>query len=78
LSGGSRPTKLNVERLPAVEDVPLPTKVVDAPPPDPSGASVEAVTPPDGDLDGAVTTNGQLPNPPAEPLQPEAAEDPST
>ena len=78
LSGGSRPTKLNVERLPAVEDVPLPTKVVEAPPPDPSGASVEAVTPPDGDLDGAVTTNGQLPNPPAEPLQPEAAEDPRT
>jgi len=78
LSGGSRPTKLNVERLPAVEDVPLPTKVVEAPPPDPSGASVEAVPPSDGDLDGAVTTNGQLPNPPAEPLQPEAAEDPRT
>ncbi|MEM1310530.1 MAG: cation:proton antiporter, partial [Cyanobacteria bacterium P01_H01_bin.153] len=36
LSGGSRPTKLNVETLPTVEDVPLPTKVVEAPPPDPS------------------------------------------
>lgn len=35
LSGGSRPNRLNVETLPAVEDVPLPTRVTDVPPPSP-------------------------------------------
>jgi NhaP-type Na+/H+ or K+/H+ antiporter len=35
LSGGSRPTRLNVETLPTVEEVPLPAKVVDSPPPPP-------------------------------------------
>lgn len=35
LSGGSRPTRLNVETLPTVEEVPLPSKVTEAPPPPP-------------------------------------------
>ena len=33
LSGGSRPTRLNVETLPAVEEVPLPAPVVETAPP---------------------------------------------
>jgi len=44
LSGGSRPNKLNVEILPTVEDVPLPTKVSEAPPPDPSETKPAKVT----------------------------------
>lgn len=68
LSGGSRPTKLNVERLPAVEDVPLPTKVIDAPPPDPAGSNAEATpAPASDDGNGEIATHGQpasLPTPP--------------
>ncbi|MGD1858383.1 MAG: cation:proton antiporter [Leptolyngbyaceae cyanobacterium] len=66
LSGGSRPTKLNVETVPAVEDIPLPTKVVEAPPPDPSEASAEIKTqvlPQNGDRNGTTATNSQSPTP---------------
>jgi NhaP-type Na+/H+ or K+/H+ antiporter len=45
LSGGTRPTRLNIETLPAVEEVPLPSKVVDAPPP----PSPEIAQPPTDD-----------------------------
>jgi hypothetical protein len=60
LSGGSRPTRLNVETLPAVEEVPLPSKVVEPPPPTPelagtvsdgttvNGASAPGTAPPSG------------------------------
>jgi NhaP-type Na+/H+ or K+/H+ antiporter len=68
LSGGSRPNKLNVETLPAVEDVPLPTKVIEAPPPDPSMLGTAAKTS-DADEVAAPSTpnnglssNGQMPN----------------
>ncbi len=71
LSGGSRPVTLNVETLPAVEDVPLPTKVVEAPPPDPSVVDPDANLPSSGhyrDRDNDITTNGQSSNrPPAVP-----------
>jgi len=70
LSGGSRPTKLNVERLPAVEDVPLPTKVIDAPPPDPAASNGEATTPPapvSGDGNGDIAPPGQPPSLPTPP-----------
>ncbi|MEM6520163.1 MAG: cation:proton antiporter [Cyanobacteria bacterium P01_C01_bin.70] len=75
LSGGSRPTKLNVETLPTVEDVPLPTKVVEAPPPDPSETSAEPKTQPlsqNGKRNGATSTNGQSPTSPAKAAAPKA------
>ncbi|HEY9889157.1 MAG TPA: NAD-binding protein, partial [Candidatus Obscuribacterales bacterium] len=37
LSGGSRPTRLAIETVPTVEDVPLPTKVTIPPPPPTEG-----------------------------------------
>ncbi|NEQ44205.1 MAG: sodium:proton antiporter [Leptolyngbya sp. SIOISBB] len=78
LSGGSRPVTLNVETLPAVEDVPLPTKVVEAPPPDPSIVAPNA-DPPSRDnnsnRDNDITTNGQVPNLPSETSQPETTQD---
>lgn len=54
LSGGSRPARLSVETLPAVEEVPMPSKVVDAPPPAPS---TEVATPP-----AEADTNGNQPH----------------
>ena len=41
LSGGSRPTRLNVEVLPTVEEVPLPSPVTEAPPPSPPSETVD-------------------------------------
>jgi hypothetical protein len=35
LSGGSRPSRLTVETVPTVEEVPLPTRVLEPPPPPP-------------------------------------------
>lgn len=45
LSGGSRPSRLSIETLPAVEEVPLPARVTDAPPPEPLPEPQEAVNP---------------------------------
>jgi hypothetical protein len=60
LSGGSRPARLNVETLPAVEEVPLPSRVIDKPPPPPDGlADAEAVAPP---TNGTFTPAGQPQN----------------
>ena len=79
LSGGSRPTKLRVETLPAVEDVPLPTKVVEAPPPDPSVVESNLTAPrsPENNRDRGPdnTTNGQSPNSPASKPDSPATED---
>ena len=72
LSGGSRPTRLNVETLPAVEEVPLPARVVEAPPPPPqteteslprpsvNGTATKA-TPPTKNL---ASQNGRTPTQP--------------
>ncbi|MGF1460124.1 MAG: cation:proton antiporter [Leptolyngbyaceae cyanobacterium] len=61
LSGGSRPTKLNVETLPTVEDIPLPAKVIDkAPAPDPAATPTPATE--SSEKNGHATeaaTNGQ-------------------
>ena len=57
LAGGSQPTRLSVETLPSVEEVPLPTKVIDAPPPIPEVA---------GSPTKEVTINGKSSSVPAE------------
>lgn len=78
LSGGSRPVTLNVETLPTVEDVPLPTKVVEAPPPDPSIVDPKADPPirdNNRDRDNDMTTNGQAPNSPSATSSPETTKD---
>ncbi|NER82242.1 MAG: sodium:proton antiporter [Leptolyngbya sp. SIO1D8] len=60
LSGGSRPTRLNVETLSAVEEVPLPAPVLETPPALPT----ESPTSPDSsasdvNTSGAITQNGR-------------------
>lgn len=82
LSAGSRPVTLEVETLPAVEDIPLPTKVVEAPPRDPSVVSPKADKPNrnnnDNNRDNSTTPNGQSPDLPSELPKPQAAEDVSS
>ncbi|MEO0985463.1 MAG: cation:proton antiporter [Cyanobacteria bacterium J06639_14] len=60
LSGGSRPTRLNVETLPAVEEVPLPARVQEAPPPPPPSETTTSETTtkaPDTNGTGASISN---------------------
>ena len=59
LSGGSRPSRLNVETLPVVEEVPLPARVVDPlPPPPPPSESTELAPP---EANGIVKIDAVLP-----------------
>ncbi|MEL7315612.1 MAG: NAD-binding protein, partial [Cyanobacteria bacterium J06559_3] len=63
LSGGSRPTRLNVETLPTVEEVPLPAKVVEVPPPPPP---TETESLPTASVNGtAAATANSAATPPA-------------
>jgi len=65
LSGGSRPTRLSVETLPAVEEVPLPTRVVETPPPpNPTTgkASDTAASETNGTATDPADRNGQAPS----------------
>ncbi|MDB9528340.1 cation:proton antiporter [Oscillatoria sp. CS-180] len=64
LSGGSRPTRLNIETLPIVEEVPLPSKVTEPPPPPPSATTELPEPPPEPNNNGnqaqnAASQNGQ-------------------
>ncbi|RZM77389.1 cation:proton antiporter [Leptolyngbya iicbica] len=88
LSGGSRPNTLNVEILPAVEDVPLPTKVSEAPPPDPAVMGAEAkstngakaaIARANKNVDGETNAgNGGAPPPPPDTSSAEKTPDPSS
>ncbi|ASC71361.1 Na(+)/H(+) antiporter ApNhaP [Halomicronema hongdechloris C2206] len=62
LSGGNQPTKLTLETLPTVEEVPMPSPMVEPPPPPPPTATSSA--------DGAMaldqdSPNGRTPSSPA-------------
>jgi NhaP-type Na+/H+ or K+/H+ antiporter len=73
LSGGSRPTRLEIETIPLVEDVPTPTRVVEPKRPDnnngqemplptstDSDQTLQPMTPPDGEISPPDDT---IPNP---------------
>ena len=86
LSGGSRPNKLKVETLPTVEDVPLPTKVIEPPPADPAVMGATANKPStakpdtanaadDSDNSDRLSNNGQVPAQPTDPPVPETPPD---
>jgi hypothetical protein len=76
LSGGSRPTRLEIETIPLVEDVPTPTRVVEPKRPDnnngqemplptstDSDQTLQPMTPPDGEIsppDDAIPNPGDI------------------
>jgi Trk K+ transport system NAD-binding subunit len=65
LSGGSRPARLNIETIRAVEEVPRPTRVTNAsPPPDPSVEAPPATQPKNGEVLPDSSQNGRATAPP--------------